>query len=75
MFQIYFQENKLRHSDENQIPQFNRPLLCFDKKKQKAFFFLFFNVDSPKESIFLTTFYGLYFSQQYTNITNYISSY
>ena len=34
----------------------------------------FFVVGSPKESIFLTTLYGLYFSQQYTNFTNYISS-
>ena len=37
-------------------------------------FFSFLNVGPPKESIFLTTFYGLYFSHQYTNITNYISS-
>ena len=29
----------------------------------------------PKESIILTTFYGLYLSHKYTNITNYISSY
>ena len=35
---------------------------------------VFFYVGPPKESIFLTTFYGLYFSHQYTNITNYISS-
>ena len=34
----------------------------------------FFNLGPPKESIFLTTFYGLYFGHQYTNITNYISS-
>ena len=36
--------------------------------------YYFFYVGSPKESIFLTTYYGLYFSHQYTNITNYISS-
>ena len=35
---------------------------------------IFFNVGPLKESIFLTIFYGLYFSHQYTNITNYISS-
>ena len=35
----------------------------------------FFIVDPPKESIFfLITFYGLYFSHQYANITNNISS-
>ena len=33
---------------------------------------LFFNVGLPKENIFLNTFYGLYFSHQYTNITNFI---
>ena len=37
-------------------------------------FSIFFNVGSPKESIFLITFYGLYFSHQYINITNYMSS-
>ena len=31
----------------------------------------FFNVGPPKESIFLTTIYGLYFSHHYTHITNY----
>ena len=36
---------------------------------------IFLNVCSPKESIFLTTFYNLYFSHQYTHITNYISSF
>ena len=33
-----------------------------------------FLIGSPKESIFLTTCYGLYFRHQYTNITNYNSS-
>ncbi len=28
------------------------------------FFYFFFNVGPPKDSIFLTTFYGLYFSHQ-----------
>ena len=34
----------------------------------------FLNVGPPQERIFLTTFYVLHFSHQYTNITNYISS-
>ena len=41
------------------------------KYKVKVFFL---NVGPPKESIFQTTFYGLYFGHQYTNITTYISS-
>ena len=35
------------------------------------YFFIFFNVCPLKEGIFLTTFYGLYFSHHYTHITNY----
>ena len=35
----------------------------------KSLKLFFFNVGPPKKSIFLTTFYGLYFSHQYTNIT------
>ena len=45
----------------------------FDKLARKYCFF-FLNVGPPKESILLTTFYGLFSSHQYTNITNYISS-
>ena len=32
---------------------------------------LFFNAGSPKEDIFLTSIYGLYFSHHHTHITNY----
>ena len=32
---------------------------------------ILFYVGSPKEDIFLTTFYGLYFSHHFTHITNY----
>ena len=33
--------------------------------------YIFFNFGPPKENIFLTTFDGLYFSHQYTNMGNY----
>ena len=42
--------------------------------KDLSYSMFFLNVGLPKESIFLTIFYGLYFSHQYTNITNYIYS-
>jgi hypothetical protein len=35
--------------------------------------YIFFYVGTPKESIFLTTFYGLCFSHQITHVTNYNS--
>ena len=51
-------------------------LSIYQEETTQSFFwyYYFLNVGLLKESIFLTTFYGLYFSHQYTNITNYISS-
>ena len=51
-------------------------LSIYQEETTQSFFwyYYFLNVGLLKESIFLTTFYGLYFSHQYTNITNYIFS-
>ena len=51
-----------------------QPFAWILKQIDKWITVFFLNIDPPKESIFLTTFYGLYFSRQYKNITNYISS-
>ena len=39
---------------------------CVKTCKERLFFFVFFNVGPHMEDIFLTTFYGLYFSHHYT---------
>ena len=44
----------------------NKSLIQIKDLEDRKLFFL--NVGPPKESIILTTFYGLYFSHQYTNI-------
>ena len=62
------QENEFICNTHYSAMTLTSPTLASLRKKT------FFYVGLPKESIFLTTFYGLYFSHQYTNITNYISS-
>ena len=55
----------------------NSQWLKVEKRKIVKFEFfrievaIFFNVGPPEEEIYLTTFYGLYFSHHFTLITNY----